>query len=448
MNYRARLLRLSLFQFGLGFSVVVFTGTLNRVLIAEEGIPATVVGWLLSLSLFVAPIRVLLGARSDGQRKSFGYRRLPYVWYGSMMVFAGLSAAPFSLLFWSKSSQIGAGTTPFWIGLVFSTFIFLVYAIGVHIAQTGYLALVTDVIPRNDRHNAVAFLWIALIVGQIVSSLVIGWYLQDYRPYKLIQVMQTSSLVFVVLAVTAIWKQDRAQTLDGDAETELSKVRAVLANSRNRLFFLIIFVGTFAITGQDVLLEPYGAQVLNMSVTQTTQLTALLGLGMLSAMLIASRVHRRFSTPLMLAMIGCVIGAAGMLLIISTSSTRSVPTFAAGTFTVGLASGLFLISTLSIVMGLAEVKTAGLYVGLWGLVQTTAVGIGTLIGGLTRDAAVRASSNIVFGYTAFYGIELVLLIVTLGLLWMMLRRRRSDAALQPIPQRDSVFAGLTDIPGG
>jgi BCD family chlorophyll transporter-like MFS transporter len=430
---------------------VVFTGTLNRVLITEEGIPSSVVGWLLSLSLFVAPIRVLLGAKSDGQKKKFGYRRMPYVWYGSMMVFAGLSAAPFSLIFLSKSSAMGQGTTPFWLGVALSSFIFLVYAIGVHIAQTGYLALVTDIIPKNDRHNAVAFLWIALIIGQIVSALVIGWYLQDYQPFRLIQVMQTSSLVFVGLAVAAVWKQDRAQTLDGDEETELSRVRTVLSSGRNRLFFLTVFIGTFAITGQDVLLEPYGGQILNMSVTQTTLLTALLGTGMLVAMLIASRVHRNFASPLQLAMIGCFIGLISMSLIISTSVHRLVPVFVLGTFTIGVANGLFLISTLSIVMRLAEIKTAGLFVGLWGLVQTTATGIGILIGGLTRDAAIRASTNLEFGYTAFYGIEWVLLIVTLALLWVMLRNRKSIEnanAQQSIPQRDSVFAGLTDIPGG
>jgi BCD family chlorophyll transporter-like MFS transporter len=447
MTYRSRLLRLSLFQLGLGFSVVVFNGTLNRVLITEEGIPATVVGWLLSLSLFVAPIRVLYGARSDSERKKFGYRRIPYVWYGSMMVFAGLSAAPFSIMFLSNSSAIGQGTTPFAIGVLLSTIIFLFYAIGVHIAQTGYLALVTDVIPKNDRYNAVAFLWIAFIVGQIISSLIIGWLLEEYTAFKLIQVMQSSSLVFVVLAVASIWKQDRAMMLESDEDTSLNRVRAVLSNARNRLFFLIVFVGTFAITGQDVLLEPYGGQVLGMTVTQTTRLTALLGLGMLSAMLIATRFHRNFAKPLSLAIIGCFVGMVGFILIISTSLHHSVPVFATGAFIIGLANGLFLIATLSIVMNLAETKTAGLYVGLWGLVQTTASGIGTLIGGLTRDAAFRASDSVVIGYTVFYSIELILTLVTVVLLWIMLRNRKAtDDTTQP--QTRSVFAGLTDIPGG
>lgn len=449
MFLNSRLLRLSLFQFGLGFSVVVFTGTLNRVLITEEGISATVVGWLLSLSLFVAPIRVLLGARSDTQRQKFGYRRFPYIWFGTMMVFSGLSAAPFSLLFLSRSSTIGQESTPFVVGMIFSTLIFLIYAIGVHIAQTGYLALVTDIIPQKDRHNAVAFLWVALIIGQIASSLVISWYLEDYSPFKLVQVLQSSSVIFVVLAVLAVWKQDPAGMIEGSDENSLARLRAVLSDGRNRLFFIMVFVGTFAITGQDVLLEPYGGQVLGMPVNETTRLTAVLGAGMLVAMLTAMATHRRFATPLHMALVACAAGLLGFAIVISTSLHQSAVWFAAGAGVIGFANGMFLIATLSIVMSLAETQTAGLYVGLWGLVQTTATGIGTLIGGLTRDAATQASASVTTGYTTFYSIELLLTMLTAVLLLVMLRRGVvSSAAAHARQQHASVFVGLTDIPGG
>src|SRR6476619_3636654 len=138
-----RLLRLSLFQLGLGFSVVIFNVALNRVLIADEGVPAGVVGWLLSLGLFVAPVRALMGIRSDREKKTYGYRRLPYAWYGTMMIFCALSVAPFSLLLLSKASQLNS-EVPFPIALFFCTLIFLLYALGMHVGQTGYLALVTD----------------------------------------------------------------------------------------------------------------------------------------------------------------------------------------------------------------------------------------------------------------------------------------------------------------
>jgi MFS transporter, BCD family, chlorophyll transporter len=174
-----------------------------------------------------------------------------------------------------------------------------------------------------------------------------------------------------------------------------------------------------------------------------------LGGGMLLAMIFAARAHRRFATPLHMAVLACGVGVIGFGLIIGTSLHQSVPLFATGAGVIGVANGLFLISTLSIVMALAETDTAGLYVGLWGLVQTTATGIGTLIGGLTRDTAMRASQSLMTGYTTFYSVELVLTIVTAVLLIVMLRMRSTSQDLfQPQPQNQSVFVGLTDIPGG
>jgi MFS transporter, BCD family, chlorophyll transporter len=449
MKISLNLLRLSLFQFGLGFSAVVFSGTLNRVLINEEGIPATIVGWLLSLSLFVAPIRVLMGARSDAKPKRQGYRRLPYVWYGSTLVFGGLSAAPFSLMFLSKSSVIAQEMMPFAVGVALSTVIFLIYAIGVHVAQTGYLALVTDLIPQRDRHSAVAFLWIALILGQIVSAFVISVWLRDYTPAKLVSIMQSSSMIFAVLAGIAIYGQDKFGVVEGAEEASMPRIRAVLSSARNRLFFGVVFLGTFAITGQDVLLEPYGAQVLGMNVGETTRLTALLGGGMLLAMLLATWLHKRLASPLTLALAACFVGMAGFGLVIGTASMQSVPVFALGAGVIGLANGLFLIATLSIVVALADAETAGLYVGIWGLVQTTATGVGTLIGGLMRDVATRVSASVTAGYLTFYSIELVLCVVTALLLIVLLRAQFGSKALFETRARaGSVFAGLTDIPGG
>lgn len=442
MSINKRLLRLSLFQFGLGFSVVVFNGALNRVLIAEEDIPASIVGWLLSLSLWVAPVRVLMGVWSDREKRTFGFRRLPYIWYGMMMVFAGLSASPLTLWLLSRTSQFGPGHTPFTISVAVCTFIFFLYAIGSHIAQTAYLALVTDLTPRQERGKAVAFLWIMLIIGQIVSALIIGVWLTDFSPFKLIQVMQTGAVVFIVFGLIAIYRQDRPVHLEEDPEGGAKKLFALLSKPANRLFFLIVFVGTLGLNAQDVLLEPYGGQVLGMSVTETTRLTALWGVGMLAAMLIASRVVPRLNSPLPVTLAGCLVGLAGFTLIAATSQMKSVPLFAFGATIVGLAGGLFLISTLSLVMGLADTRTAGLYVGLWGLMQTTAMGLGSITGGGVRDLVAHVWGDVTLGYIAVYSAEVVLLIVTFALLLAMPRK-----AFVSRPAEKSAFAGLTDIPG-
>jgi BCD family chlorophyll transporter-like MFS transporter len=437
-----RLLRLSLFQLGLGFSVVVFNGALNRVLIADEGVPAGVVGWLLSLGLFVAPVRALMGIRSDREKKTYGYRRLPYAWYGTMMIFCALSVAPFSLLLLSKASQLHS-EVPFPVALFFCTLIFLLYALGMHVGQTGYLALVTDLTPKQERSRAVSFLWMALLVGQIVSAIMISFYLRDFHPMKLVQVMQTSSVLFLVLAITAIWKQDQPVEIEGDEDDFSKKIFSVLREGRMKLFFGILFVGTLGLTTQDILLEPYGGQVLGMSVSETTRLTALWASGMLIAMFIAWRAIPKLDSPMPVALVACIVGLAGFALIIGASVSQIALAFPAGVLVIGIAGGLLLISTLALIMGLADIKTAGLYVGMWGLVQTSAAGLGALLGSNLRDMVTRATGSVVQGYTTVYALEMVLIGVTLVMLFALPRR-----AFAVQTKGASAFAGLSDIPGG
>ena len=85
----ARLLRLSLFQVSVGMALVLLVGTLNRVMIVELSVPATLVSVMIALPLVFAPFRALIGFKSDTHRSALGWRRVPYVWKGTMLQFGG-----------------------------------------------------------------------------------------------------------------------------------------------------------------------------------------------------------------------------------------------------------------------------------------------------------------------------------------------------------------------
>jgi MFS transporter, BCD family, chlorophyll transporter len=93
-----RLLRLSLFQVSVGLSMVLLNATLNRVMIVELGISATLVSILVALPLLFAPLRALIGHKSDNHRSFLGWKRVPYLWFGTLMQFSGLAIMPFALL--------------------------------------------------------------------------------------------------------------------------------------------------------------------------------------------------------------------------------------------------------------------------------------------------------------------------------------------------------------
>ncbi|NDA55620.1 MAG: MFS transporter, partial [Betaproteobacteria bacterium] len=100
-----QLLRLSLFQCSVGMCLVLLTGTLNRVMIVEMGVSAWLVSLMVSLPILFAPLRAFIGFRSDTHRSAIGWRRVPYLWFGTLMQVGGLEFMPFALIVLSGDSQ-------------------------------------------------------------------------------------------------------------------------------------------------------------------------------------------------------------------------------------------------------------------------------------------------------------------------------------------------------
>ena len=81
----SRLLRLSLFQISVGMAMVMLVGTLNRVMIVEMGVATSLVSFMVALPLLIAPFRALIGFQSDHHRSHLGWRRVPYIWMGTLI---------------------------------------------------------------------------------------------------------------------------------------------------------------------------------------------------------------------------------------------------------------------------------------------------------------------------------------------------------------------------
>ncbi|MEO0564744.1 MAG: PucC family protein, partial [Chloroflexota bacterium] len=149
-----RLLRLSFFQVTTGMALVLLVGTLNRVMIVELGVPATLVGAMLALPLVFAPFRALIGHKSDTHRCELGWRRVPFIWKGTLWQFAGFALMPFALLVLAGKGE--SGSAPLWIGHASAALSFLLVGAGVHTVQTAGLALATDLTPRSSHSRVVA----------------------------------------------------------------------------------------------------------------------------------------------------------------------------------------------------------------------------------------------------------------------------------------------------
>ena len=198
----SRLLRLSLFQVTVGMALVMLVGTLNRVMIVELAVPATLVAVMLALPLVFAPSRALIGYKSDTHVSALGLRRIPYIWKGTLCQFGGFAIMPFALLVLSGYGE--AVDAPRWIGLSAAALSFLLVGAGVHIVQTVGLALATDLVKEEDQPKVVGLMYVMLLLGMVVAALVYGALLETYTPGRLIQVIQGSAVITAAI-FGAMW---------------------------------------------------------------------------------------------------------------------------------------------------------------------------------------------------------------------------------------------------
>jgi MFS transporter, BCD family, chlorophyll transporter len=423
----SRLLRLSLFQVTVGMALVLMVGTLNRVMIVELKVPATLVAVMLALPLVFAPFRALIGHKSDTFVSALGLRRIPYIFKGTMLQFGGFAIMPFALLVLSGYGE--AVDAPRWIGLSSAALAFLLVGAGVHIVQTVGLALATDLVPVEDQPKVVGLMYVMLLVGMIVSAFIFGALLENYTPGRLIQVIQGCAVVTIVLNGIALWKQearnrDRASappTQIGFAES-WGQLRARPGTLR---LLAIIALGTAGFGMADVLLEPFGGQVLQMSVAQTTKLTVVLAFGSLIGFFLASRWLGRGARALDVAALGALMGVPAFGAIIAAAIAVSTPVLVGATLLAGFGAGLFGHGTLTATMRAAPRDQIGLALGAWGAVQTTAAGIAIAAGGVMRDLVLLADpagQGPAAAYIPIFALEILLLVLACVVATPLLRR--------------------------
>lgn len=430
-----RLLRLSLFQFSVGMATVLLNGTLNRVMVVELGTPTWLVALLIAVPLLAAPFRALIGHKSDTHRSVLGWRRVPYIWFGSLMQFGGLAIMPFALLLLDEPDG-------FTVGLVAAAAAFLLTGVGFHTTQTAGLALVADLAPEDKRPRAVALHYVMLLVGMMFSAFVIGGVLADFSNTKLVQVIQGCAVLTIIINVIAIWKQEArnpglTKGLQPGAPTFSQLWNDFVKSGRNARLLTAIGIGAAGFAMQDALLEPYGGEILGMSVGGTTGLTGAWALGSLLGFVLSGRALARGWDPLRLAGAGLVIGINAFLVVLFAGPFAAPLMLYAGAMGIGVGLGLFSVGTLMEAMNLADGESAGLALGAWGAVQASCAGLGIAVGGLLRDAVAamvqshEAAASMAMratGYSTVYILEIALLLAGLAAIGPLVGYQRQSAS--------------------
>ena len=383
------MLRLGVFNMGLGIMSLLTLGVLNRIMIEELRVPALVAAGTIAVHQFMAPARVWFGQRSDS-RPILGYHRSGYIWIGILSV-AVTSFVALQVV-WQLGLRIadggwGPAVYP-WVGLL--GLLFAIYGLALSATSTPFTALLVDVSDEDSRSRLVGIGWAMLMVGIITGVIITSIVLKPLElnaPFE--QVRSAVNRLFIiapavvcglaVVSTAGIERKysrlaQRSSRRDGDETMSFGKALKILT----------------------AVLEPYGGEVFGMTIAETTQLNAAFGLGTLLGLLttgwlVVPRIGKQRTV-----VVGCSWAALCLLGITLSGLTGNPAVLLTAVFLFGTASGILTLGAIVLMLDLTVAKTAGTFIGAWGLAQAIARGSATVLGGGVLDlgrALVRAVSG-------------------------------------------------------
>lgn len=401
-------IRLGLLHVALAITFVAINGVLNRIMIHDLGITATLVAILVVVPYVLSPAQVFIGQYSD-THPVMGYRRTPYILLGMALAFSGMVLTPYAALM--IADQLVPGVL---LGLV----AFGLWGVGYNVAVVSYLSLASDLSTDKQRSRTIAVMWFMMILSIIISAIVIGRALEPYSTGQLFAVFRIAALVGVVLTLVAVigLEPRRTDIVKQKRESQKAALNAIVNNPQARLFFVYLILMLSAILGQDVLLEPFGAHAFNMTVEETTQLTATWGGMTLISLLLTGFVLNRLLSKKEGAFLGGLIATIGLLVIASSGSFNNEALFVPGIAILGFGTGIATATNLGLMLDMTTAEQAGLFIGAWGVADALARGLGILLGGVIRDVVTFTSGSMTTGYVSVFIIEALLLASSLVLL--------------------------------
>jgi BCD family chlorophyll transporter-like MFS transporter len=413
--------RLAGFPLGLGLTSVLVSGTLNRVMIVELDIPAVFVSFLFALPLLISPLRIWLGYRSDGF-PLWGLRREPFIIIGALTSGVGLAGATLAVM------RIQSFPLLLAVGASVS---FVLYGFGKTLASNTFEALLADKFTGDQRPRAVSMFKIVMFAGIISGAILLGRLLEPYSGQRLLIVVLVSAALSLALTLAGTLGQEpRKPTLAEESATAREVPftaifkKLVWSDPQVRRFFIFLMLTVAGTLGQDVLLEPYAALVLGMSVGETTRITAVWGAGTLVSMGLAGFwLVRRFGYERVTAW-GLGLGVLSFTGLILAGALAMPGLFWALVFLLGVSTGLSASGTLTASIEFTTANRSGLLMGVWGVAHNLGQALGSLFSGGLVDFSQSLGGTPLTAYTLVFAVEGLALVVSLA----MLRRIRITEA--------------------
>ena len=372
--------RLGLVQMCLGAVVVLMTSTLNRLMVVELSLAATLPGALVAIHYLVQISRPKWGFLSDIQGN-----RTKWIILGMIILAVGANLAALCIPLYSFNATAAT---------ILSFFAYTIIGVGVGASGTSLLALLATHTIQHRRAAAATITWLMMIFGIAVTATVVGKLLDPYSVERLIKIV--FGLTLVTVAITFISTLNIERGLSSvkknvnKSQSFLTGLKVIWANSQTKHFSVFVFLSMTAYFMQELILEPYAGIVFSFTPGQSTSLSGMQNGGVFLGMLAVGIACTGFKFGALKNWVwaGCMGSCISLVLIALAGQSPEIVPLAPLVFGLGIFNGMFAVAAIGSMMSLASQNNdnrEGTRMGLWGAAQAIAAGFGGLLGTVLVD---------------------------------------------------------------
>jgi len=374
------IVRLGLVQMCLGAVVVLMTSTLNRLMVVELSLAATLPGALVAIHYLVQISRPKWGFLSDIQGN-----RTKWIILGMIILAVGANLAALCIPLYSFNATAAT---------ILSFFAYTIIGLGVGASGTSLLALLATHTIQHRRAAAATITWLMMIFGIAVTATVVGKLLDPYSVERLIKIV--FGLTLVTVAITFISTLNIERGLSSikrnvnKSQSFLTGLKVIWANSQTKRFSVFVFLSMTAYFMQELILEPYAGIVFSFTPGQSTSLSGMQNGGVFLGMLAVGIACTGFKFGALKNWVwaGCMGSCISLVLIALAGQSPEIVPLAPIVFGLGIFNGMFAVAAIGSMMSLASQNNdsrEGTRMGLWGAAQAIAAGFGGLLGTILVD---------------------------------------------------------------
>lgn len=401
-------IQLGLIHMAVAMTLVPINSTLNRVMIKELALSATLVAVLASFPYLFSPIQIAIGSFAD-RHPILGFRRTPYILLGLVLVVTGVILAP-QVAFYMAEHRL--------VGILVGIGVFGLWGLGFNFAAVSYLSLASEISGEKGRSRTIAVMFFMMISGIIFTALLLSRLLDPYSPELMVTAFRAVGLLALGLGVLGLFRLE-SRSMESNIAEERQPMGALLPlifeNRQVTLFFFYLILLLAAILGQDILLEPFAAQAFHLPVTVTTRITSIWGTCVLLSLVIAGVLEGRIAKR-NIARFGGLSAIAAFVIIVISGMILSETVFYVGVVMLGLATGVASVSNLSLMLDMTVEGRVGMFMGAWGMADSFARLTGSVMSGAVRDVVSQMTASPVSGYLVVFSLQAGMLVVSLLLL--------------------------------